>query len=49
MCGIPAYGTFLKYATLWSWRLDQRRGHSPQLPEFDDDPSTWAWPGVDEG
>jgi hypothetical protein len=42
-------GTFLKYATVWSWRLDQRRGRSPQLPEFDDDPSTWAWPGGDQG
>lgn len=49
MCGVPAYGTFLKYATVWSWRLGQRQGRSPQLPEFDDDPSTWAWPGGAEG
>jgi glycosyltransferase involved in cell wall biosynthesis len=43
MCGVPAYGTFLKYATLWSWRLGRSCGRSPQLPAFDDDPSTWAW------
>jgi glycosyltransferase involved in cell wall biosynthesis len=44
MCGVPAYGTFLKYATVWSWRTEQEHGHSPQLPVFDDDPTTWAWP-----
>jgi len=44
MCGVPAYGTFLKYAAVWSWRTEFERGRSPQLPEFDDDPTTWAWP-----
>ena len=44
MCGVPAYGTFLKYATAWSWGKELERGRSPQLPEFDDDPTTWAWP-----
>ena len=44
MCGVPAYGTFLKYATVWSWRTELANGQSPQLPEFDDDPNTWAWP-----
>jgi len=44
MCGVPAYGTFLKYATVWSWKTEFKRGRSPQLPEFDDDPKTWAWP-----
>ncbi len=43
MCGVPAYGTFLKYATVRSWRREERRGHSPHLPAFDDDPSTWDW------
>jgi len=43
MCGVPAYGTFLKYATVWSWRQEFERGQSPRLPEFDDDPTTWAW------
>jgi glycosyltransferase involved in cell wall biosynthesis len=44
MCGVPAYGTFLKYATVWTWRQEHRRGRNPQLPAFDDDPSTWEWP-----
>jgi glycosyltransferase involved in cell wall biosynthesis len=44
MCGVPAYGTFLKYAAVRSWKSDLERGHGPQLPEFDDDPATWAWP-----
>jgi glycosyltransferase involved in cell wall biosynthesis len=44
MCGVPAYGCFLKYATVWSWKTDLGRGRHPRLPEFDDDPSTWAWP-----
>jgi glycosyltransferase involved in cell wall biosynthesis len=44
MCGVPAYGTFLKYAMVWSWRKELENGRSPQLPEFDDDPTTWAWP-----
>lgn len=44
MCGLQAYGAFLKYATLWTWRADQRRGVEPDLPVFDDDPMTWRWP-----
>lgn len=44
MCGLQAYGTFLKYATLWTWEVDQRRGFEPDLPAFDDDPDTWRWP-----
>jgi glycosyltransferase involved in cell wall biosynthesis len=43
MCGIPAWGTFLKYATLWSWRRGLEHGSTPQLPTFDEDPSVWAW------
>jgi glycosyltransferase involved in cell wall biosynthesis len=44
MCGVPAYGTFLKYATVWSWRAQSRLGREPELPPFDDDPATWRWP-----
>lgn len=44
MCGLQAYGAFLKYATLWTWQADQRRGVEPDLPAFDDDPMTWRWP-----
>jgi glycosyltransferase involved in cell wall biosynthesis len=44
MCGVPAYGTFLKYATIWSWQKEHKRGLVPALPTFDDDPTTWEWP-----
>ncbi len=44
MCGVPAYGSFLKYATVWNWQRERRRGLIPSLPVFDDDPATWEWP-----
>lgn len=44
LCGVPAWGCFLKYATVWSWATEFEQGRSPRLPNFDDDPSTWAWP-----
>jgi len=47
MCGVPAFGTFLKYATVWSWSLGLDHGRRPSLPDFDDDPATWAWPAAD--
>jgi glycosyltransferase involved in cell wall biosynthesis len=43
MCAIPAWGTFLKYATLRRWRQELARGRGPELPAFDDDPAVWAW------
>ena len=46
MCGVPAYGTFLKYAAVWSWGLEFEHRRNPKLPEFDDDPTTWAWPAI---
>ena len=49
MCGVPAYGSFLKYATVWSWRTELEQGRSPRLPEFDDDPTTWEWPAEKTG
>jgi len=46
MCGVPAYGSFLKYAAVWSWRIELELGRSPQLPVFDNDPTTWEWPAT---
>jgi glycosyltransferase involved in cell wall biosynthesis len=43
MCAVPAYGTFLKYSTVWNWQRNHKRGLSPDLPAFDDDPATWEW------
>ncbi|MEM6674116.1 MAG: phosphotransferase [Planctomycetota bacterium] len=40
-CLLQAYTTYLKFAFLWSWRLEEMKGRPPILPEFDDDPSTW--------
>lgn len=44
MCALQAYGTFLKYSMLWSWRAETARGSEPRLPAFDDNARTWAWP-----
>ncbi|MEL7059760.1 MAG: glycosyltransferase family 2 protein [Acidobacteriota bacterium] len=41
-CMLQAYGTYLKWSILWSWRANEKRGISPNLPEFDDDETTWA-------
>jgi glycosyltransferase involved in cell wall biosynthesis len=45
-CLLQAYGTYLKWSFLWSWRLNARRGIEPNLPKFDDSENTWR--GVDE-
>ncbi len=44
MCALQAYAAFLKHSTLWSWRQGEAHGRPPVLPDFDDDPTTWAWP-----
>ena len=49
MCSVPAYGAFLKYATVWSWRTELEQGRNPRLPKFDDDPTTWEWPAEKTG
>ncbi|MCP4661985.1 MAG: glycosyltransferase family 2 protein [bacterium] len=40
-CMLQAYGTYLKWSILWSWRVNARRGIEPELPEFDDNEETW--------
>jgi len=42
-CMLQAFGTYLKWAILWEWRVNQARGHAPALPAFDQDESVWAW------
>ncbi len=44
MCALQAYGTFLKYSLLWTWRAELSQGRRPRLPAFDDNARTWAWP-----
>ena len=45
-CLLQAYGTYLKWSFLWSWRLNAKRGIEPNLPKFDDSENTWR--GVEE-
>ena len=44
-CALQAYGTFLKWAIVWSWSAPLNRT-PPRLPSFDYDTATWRW--VDE-
>ena len=41
-CLLQAFGTYMKWATLWAWRVNERRSILPDLPTFDDDESVWA-------
>lgn len=41
-CFLQATGTYLKWARLWSWHVNAKRGIAPQLPIFDDNPEIWA-------
>lgn len=45
-CLLQAFGTYLKWAMLWSWHHNAKRGLQPTLPPFDEDEETWR--GVDE-
>ena len=40
-CLLQAYGTYLKWSYVWSWRVNRRRGIEPPLPSFDDSHKTW--------
>lgn len=45
-CMLQAFGTYMKWSTLWGWRVNERRGILPNLPSFDDDEAVWA--GLEE-
>lgn len=40
-CMLQAVGTYQKWALLWSWRWNERRGLRPNLPVFDESEETW--------
>jgi glycosyltransferase involved in cell wall biosynthesis len=42
-CMLQAFGTYLKWAILWEWRVNAARGRAPNLPAFDEDETVWAW------
>lgn len=45
-CMLQSYGTYLKWALLWGWRINATRGKEPSLPIFDEDQETWR--GLEE-
>ena len=47
VCGLQAYGTFLKYVTLWDYRVRERKGEKVDLPAFDDSAETWEKPAAE--
>jgi glycosyltransferase involved in cell wall biosynthesis len=44
LCGLQAFGVFLKYARLWEYRTRERRGEQIHLPLFDETATTWQRP-----
>ena len=44
VCGLQAFGVFLKYAWLWELRVKESLGEEVKLPAFDDDAATWERP-----
>jgi glycosyltransferase involved in cell wall biosynthesis len=40
-CLLQAYGTYIKFAILWGWQVNHERGIEPNLPDFDDEDTTW--------
>ena len=45
-CLLQAYGTYLKWAYVWSWSINRDFGLEPNLPIFDENEETWQ--GLDE-
>lgn len=43
-CMLQAVGTYQKWALLWGWRWNAKRGIPPNLPAFDDDETVWHGP-----
>ncbi len=44
-CMLQSYASYLKWAILWEWRQNAKRGREPALPAFDEDDSTWSFEG----
>jgi hypothetical protein len=45
-CLCQSFATYSKWSILWSWGENERRGIAPDLPEFDEDESTWQAEGL---
>jgi glycosyltransferase involved in cell wall biosynthesis len=48
VCGLQAFGSFLKYAQLWDYNVRARAGEEIDLPAFDDNESTWERPASED-
>ncbi|MGE5236602.1 MAG: glycosyltransferase family 2 protein [Acidobacteriota bacterium] len=44
-CLLQSFATYTKWATLWAWRRNARRGRSPNLPPFDESDTVWRFDG----
>lgn len=44
ICGLQAFGSFLKYARLWEYTVKARLGQKVDLPAFDESDETWSLP-----
>jgi glycosyltransferase involved in cell wall biosynthesis len=40
-CLLQSYSTYMKFAILWGWQVNNDRGVPPILPDFDTDENTW--------
>lgn len=49
ICGLQAFGSFLKYARLWEYTVRDRLGYEVELPEFDENDETWMRPEEKNG
>ncbi len=41
-CLLQAYGTYVKWALVWSWHTGKPFGLEPNLPNFDESEETWS-------
>ena len=49
VCGLQAFGSFLKYARLWEYTVRDSLGYEVDLPPFDESDETWARPEEKNG
>jgi glycosyltransferase involved in cell wall biosynthesis len=47
-CMLQSFASYMKWSTLWAWRVNARRGRMPVLPPFDEDAKTWEFPEADK-
>ena len=41
LCGLQAYGVFLKWARVWEWERFEQNGWPVELPAYDESRETW--------